>query len=97
MGRVGGQAFAGDNLQVKALICSRLRGRGVNWFYSGTDCVRLSSTDLLRKLRKMYEQQPNSLTLRRQLEVRICETGETFAEYLHNQIILANRVPLSLC
>lgn len=81
--------------QAKALVCSRLKGKALKWYHSRADCVELSSENLLQELRKMFGQRPDPLALRRELEARIWCTGETFADYLHDKVTLANRVPVS--
>lgn len=84
-----------DDHKAKALVCSRLTGKALKWFHSRTDCVDLSYSDLLRELKKMYGQRPDLLTLRREFEARTWNAGETFADYLHDKVTLANRVPVS--
>lgn len=84
-----------DDHRAKALVCSRLSGKALNWYHSRVDCVDLSCDDLLRELRRMYGQRPDQLVLRRELEARIWNADETFADYLHNKVTLANRVSVS--
>lgn len=59
-----------DEHKAKALLCSRLTGKALKWYHSRVDCVDLSCNDLLRELKKMYGQRPNSLLLRREFEAR---------------------------
>lgn len=84
-----------DDYRAKALVCNRLSGKALKWYHSRVDCVDLSCDDLLRELKRMYGQQPDQLILRRELEARVWNTGETFADYLHDKVTLANRIPIS--
>lgn len=43
----------------------------------------------------MYGLRPDPLLSRREFEARSWSPGETFADYLHDKVILANRVPIS--
>ncbi|KMQ88084.1 hypothetical protein RF55_12486 [Lasius niger] len=84
-----------DEHKAKALLCSRLTGKALKWYHSRVDCVDLSCSDLLRELKKMYGQRPDSLLLRREFEARTWHAGETFADYLHDKVTLANRMPVA--
>lgn len=79
--------------EAKALVCSRLTGRALKWYHSRTDCVDLTYVDLLREMKTMYGQRADPLTLRRELEARKWAAGEAFADYLHDKVVLANRIP----
>lgn len=81
--------------QAKALVCSKLKGKALKWYHSRVDCIELSCEDLLRELKKMFGQRPDPFALRRELEARMWNAGETFADYLHDKVVLANRVPVS--
>lgn len=81
--------------QAKALVCSRLTGKALKWYHSGVDCVEMNCEDLLQGLKKMYGQRPNLLVLRRELEARVWKPSETFTDYLHDKVTLANRIPVS--
>lgn len=43
----------------------------------------------------MYGRRPDPLALRRELEARTWNADETFTEYLHDKITLANRIPIA--
>ncbi|XP_011874435.1 PREDICTED: uncharacterized protein LOC105565665, partial [Vollenhovia emeryi] len=81
--------------QAKALICSKLSGKALRWFHSRIDCVELSCEDLLQGLKQMYGQRVDPLKLRRKLQARMWNAGESFADYLHDKVILANRIPVA--
>lgn len=84
-----------DDHQAKALVCSRLTGKALKWYHSRVDCVELSSEDLLREVKRMYGQRLDPLALRRELEARKWNAGEIFADYLHDKVTLANRIPVA--
>ena len=84
-----------DDHKAKALVCSRLSGKALKWYHSRADCVELNSNSLLQELKKMYGQRPDQLSLRREFEARVWNAGETFTDYLHDKVTLANRVPIS--
>ncbi|EZA62932.1 hypothetical protein X777_15524 [Ooceraea biroi] len=84
-----------DDHRAKALVCSRLAGKALKWYHSRIDCVDLTCEALLQELKKMYGQRPDRLLLRREFEARVWTTSETFADYLHDKVTLANRVPIS--
>lgn len=80
-----------DNL-TKILIGSRLRGRAVEWFRSRLEYIEMSANDLLLTMRDMFNH-PNKLTRKREFETRVWKRGEAFSTYMHDKIILANKVP----
>lgn len=84
-----------DDHRAKALVCNRLSGKALKWYHSRADCVELSHDNFLRELRRMYRQQSDQLALRRELEARVWNAGKSFADYLHDKVTLANRVPVS--
>ena len=49
---------------------------------------------LLGKMRKMFPHRPNVLTLRKRFEERTWKRGGKFREYVHDKIIMANKVPI---
>lgn len=79
-----------DNHRAKALVCSRITGKALKWYHSRIDCVKLSCDNLLNEPKKMYGQRPHQLALRCELEAKTWKTGETFADYLHDKVTLAN-------
>lgn len=84
-----------DDHKAKALVCSKLSSKALKWYHSRIDCIELSSDDLFRELRRMYGQQADPLMLRRKLEARTWNAGESFADYLHDKMTLANKVPVA--
>ena len=43
---------------------------------------------------RVFDHRPNKLELRRQFEVRMWKNSESFREYFHSKIVLANHVPI---
>ena len=79
----------------KALICHKLKRKALRWYQSKPDCVDLTYDELLSGLRGMFGQRPNVLDSRRDFERRAWKTGETFADYVHEKLILGNKVPIA--
>ncbi|XP_076627732.1 uncharacterized protein LOC143344962 [Colletes latitarsis] len=78
----------------RILIVSKLRGKALDWFHSRPEYMELSIEILLRKMESMFHQRMNRLAARRQFEARAWHRGETFADYLHQKVILANRISI---
>lgn len=78
----------------KILIGSRLKGRAAEWFRSKPEYIEMSTDDLLQKMKDMFDHRPNRLVRRREFEGRVWKRGEAFGTYMHDKIILANRVPI---
>ncbi|XP_046144395.1 uncharacterized protein K02A2.6-like [Osmia bicornis bicornis] len=87
-------SYALDNCAAKALLCSKLSGKALKWYHSRSDCIEMNHEQLLTEIKKMFGQRVNSLTLRREFEARKWTPDEIFADYLHDKIMLGNRVPI---
>lgn len=72
----------------------RLKGKAAKWFQSKAEHIELSVDDLLVELREMYDHRSSKVKLRKQFEMRVWKPSETFHQYVHEKIILANRVPI---
>lgn len=83
-----------DEDSTKILIGSKLKGRAMKWFYSKPDHLELTANELLEEMSTMFDHRPNRLALRREFEQRHWQNSEVFADYFHEKIILANRVPI---
>lgn len=83
-----------DDLDTKAIICSKLKGKAREWYHSRPDCVEMNAEDVLRELRKMFDLRPSKLQLRREFD-RKWKVSETFADYLHDKVTLGNLVPIA--
>lgn len=55
----------------------------------------MTSDELLDELRGMFYQRPNKITLRRRFEARTWKKGETFHDYVHEKVIMANRISVN--
>lgn len=54
----------------------------------------MSVEQLLSEMRRMFRHRVSKLDLRREFEERIWKRGESLSEYLHDKVILANKVPV---
>lgn len=79
---------------LRVLITTKLKGKALNWFHSKPEHIRLTSIELLKEMRGMYDRRPSRLALRKEFERRTWRTGESFNEYCHDKVILGNRVPI---
>ena len=82
-----------DNLS-KILVSSRLKGTALQWFHSKPSHISLTLDELLVEMKKVFDHRPNKVELRRQFEGRTWKNGESFGEYYHAKIVLANQVPV---
>ena len=80
--------------QTRVLLGMRLKGKALEWFHSKPEHVSMPIPLLLNELREMFSYRPNVLTLRKKFEERTWKRGETFREYVHDKVIMANRVPI---
>lgn len=83
-----------DDEVVKILIGSRLKGRASSWFHSKAEHIEMLLNELFVNLRAMFAHRSNRVAKRKLFENRIWKNGEAFGDYLHDKIILANRVPV---
>ncbi|XP_011859979.1 PREDICTED: uncharacterized protein LOC105557370 [Vollenhovia emeryi] len=89
------QTYRLDENSTRVLISSRLRGRALSWFHSKAEYLTLDSVELLREMGQMFDLRPGKLALRREFESRVWEGGESFCDYYHDKMILANRIPIA--
>ncbi|XP_043262436.1 uncharacterized protein LOC122403148 [Colletes gigas] len=78
----------------RILIGMKLKGKALEWLHSKPEHITMSVQGLLSDLRSMFRHEPNILALRKQFEERTWKRGETFHNYVHEKIIVANRVPI---
>lgn len=83
-----------DDNDIKMLISSKLKGKALDWFHSKPEHIITSATDLLEKMKRMFDRRPSKLALRKEFERKIWQSRESFSEYYHDKAILANRVPI---
>lgn len=84
-----------DENATQILVSSRLKGRALSWFYSKAEYLVLSIESLLEKMEQMCDLRLGKLTMRREFESQIWKSGESFCDYYHDKMILANRVPIA--
>ncbi|RLU18149.1 hypothetical protein DMN91_010392 [Ooceraea biroi] len=84
-----------DDNATRVLISSRLKRKALNWFDSKPEYIVLSATNLLEEMGRMFDHRPSKLTLKKEFEQRMWQPGESFLEYYHDKIILANRIPIA--
>lgn len=82
-----------DDNTAKILIGMRLKGRAYEWFHSKPEYLRLSF-ELLRELRRMFQFQQSKVTLRKKFEERSWNKAESIHEYVHDKIILGNKISI---
>ncbi|XP_018406547.1 PREDICTED: uncharacterized protein LOC108782710, partial [Cyphomyrmex costatus] len=81
-----------DENSTRILINLRLKNKALSWFHSKSEHLQLSAADLLSEMSRMFDSRPSRLTLRRDFEKRKWRSDETFTEYYHEKVVLANRV-----
>lgn len=84
-----------NDSMTKLLMGSKLADDAVEWFHSIPEHLTMIVVELLRLMEILYNIKESKLTLRKEFEHRMWLPRETFAEYFHNKIILANKVPIS--
>lgn len=88
------QMYQLDDNMTKLLIGAKLTGDAGEWFHSVPAHLSLTVDELLRRMEAMYDQRERKLTLRKEFELRMWQPSETFTEYFHKKITLANKVPI---
>lgn len=78
----------------RILIGSRLKDKAFDWFHSKAENVEIPISDLFSNLKTMFGHRLDRITRRQRFEERIWKKGEIFSDYLHDKIILANRVSI---
>lgn len=81
-----------DENSMRILITSRLKGVALTWFYSRAEHVILTVDDLLDKMKQIFDL--GKLSLCRNFESRVWKRDESFCDYYHDKVVLANRVPI---
>ncbi|XP_076232912.1 uncharacterized protein LOC143178263 [Calliopsis andreniformis] len=84
-----------DENTTRVLISSKLKARAASWFHSKSEHITLRIDDLLREMKIMFDHRPSRLSLRRQFENRVWNSGKLFTDYFHDKIMLGNRVPIA--
>lgn len=84
-----------DENSTRILIRSRLKERALSWFYSRAEYLTLSMEELLQEMERMFDMRPGKLALRREFESRVWRGNESFCDYYHDKMILANRISIA--
>ncbi|KOX74541.1 hypothetical protein WN51_01115 [Melipona quadrifasciata] len=84
-----------DEEETKRLAILKLKGKALEWFHSKPDHVAMSIDMLLQELESMYRHYPNTIVMRKKFESRVWNTTETFNEYAHDKVIMANKLSIS--
>lgn len=72
----------------------RLKGKALKWLYSKPEFLEISVEALLCELKNMFNYRPSRMKLRKDFEEREWKKGETFSDYMHEKVILGNRIPI---
>lgn len=88
------QMYRLDDNMTKLLLGAKLTGEAAEWFHSVPAHLSLPIDELLRRMEAMYDRREKKMALRREFENRVWQHSETFAEYFHKKIILANKIPI---
>lgn len=83
-----------DDNSVKLVLTAKLKGDAYDWFHSVPEHFTMNLDDLLSRMKGMFDQRDKRLQLRRDFEGRTWDPVETFSEYFHKKLILANKVPI---
>ncbi|KAK2578393.1 hypothetical protein KPH14_012644 [Odynerus spinipes] len=87
------KAFEGNIIE--ALICSKLKGKPLQWFHSCPEHVQMNIDNLLRNIEDTFGQRLSRLDRRRLLEKRQWQKNEHFSDYYYDKLALANQVPVA--
>ncbi|XP_029162889.1 uncharacterized protein LOC114934371 [Nylanderia fulva] len=78
----------------RILIGARLKGKAQEWLHSSPTYTEITVDELLNELKNMFFHEPGRVHVRKQFEQRIWRREETFNEYLHQKVILGNRIKI---
>lgn len=83
-----------DDISARMLIGLKLKGSAASWYHSKPEHVTMDFEQLLLQMKTMFDHRPSKLEFRKQFEQRKWRNNETFTEYFHYKVVLANRVPV---
>lgn len=86
--------YALDDRTTRVLIGSRLRGKALDWLHSKAEFLEITVEQLLYEMKGMFRHRVSKIALRKEFENRTWKHGESFSEYLHDKVILANKIPV---
>lgn len=73
----------------------RLGGRAIERFHSKPEYIGMTADQLIEGLRGMFYHRPSKIALKRRFEERVWKRNETFRDYVHAKVIMANRIAVS--
>ena len=76
----------------KLLAVSCLKDQALEWFHSKPEHIGMPIDDLMKELRDIFGDRVHRIAARREFERQTWKREETFAEYTHRKMILANRI-----
>ncbi|XP_014473085.1 PREDICTED: histone-lysine N-methyltransferase SETMAR-like, partial [Dinoponera quadriceps] len=74
----------------------KLKRKALKWFHSKPEHIEMIFDTLIGELRKMFRHRQDKVTLRKKFKGRLRKRDETFRKYVHEKIILGNRVPIAV-
>lgn len=80
---------------MRVLIAMRLMWKALNWQHWKSELIGMSVEQFLGEMRGMFLSHQGQTLLCRQFEPRIWRRSETFQEYVHQKVIIGNRVPVA--
>jgi len=83
-----------DDDQTKILMGSKLKKRAFEWFHSRPEYIAMPFEELIKEFKAMFQRRESKAVLRKKFENRTWRRDETFHEYVHEKMILGNRVPV---
>lgn len=83
-----------DEEMSKVIVGMHLKGRAQEWLHSKPDLIGRDLDTLLEELKAMFQSTQSKIICRRNFESRVWRRGETFRDYIHDKIILGNRIPI---
>ncbi|KAK2574735.1 hypothetical protein KPH14_013031, partial [Odynerus spinipes] len=72
-----------NDKQIRILICSKLKGKALQWFHSCPEHVQMDIDNLLRNMEDTFGQRLSRLDRRRLLEKRQWQKNEHFSDYYY--------------
>ena len=83
-------SYALDDGRTRILIGSRLKGKALEWLHSKPEHLQVNVDELLRQMRAIFDCRVDKVELRRKVEARKWQVGESFQEYYYDKLTKAN-------
>lgn len=83
-----------DDNTTKILIGTKVKDKALRWLHSRPEHIRMDADSLLTEMGRMFDHRPNKLLLRKKFEERKWKSGESFGDYHHDKIIMANNASI---